>query len=62
MLSDLVGTMLTENYNINPELLLSTEWDSKELEITQQLNTIISNSDNLQMRTLRDSIHSKAKC
>lgn len=60
MPADIVDTMLTENYNINSELLLSTEWDSKELEITQQLNTIISNSDNLQMRTLRDSINSKA--
>lgn len=59
MPADLVSTMLTENYNINSELLLSTEWDSKESEITQQLNTIISNSDNLQMRTLRDSINSK---
>ena len=60
MPADLVHTMLPESYNINSELLLSTEWDSKESEITQQLNTIIDKSDDLQMRTLRDSINSKA--
>ena len=57
---DLVHTMLPEGCNINSELLLSTEWDSKEAEITQQLNTIIDDSEDLQMRTLRDSINSKA--
>lgn len=60
MPSELVDSMLPENYNINSELLISTEWDSKEAEITQQLNTIIADSDDLQMRTLRDSINSKA--
>jgi len=60
MPDDLVHTMLPESCNINSEVLLSTEWVSKEAEITQQLNTIITNSDNLQMRTLRDSIDSKA--
>lgn len=60
MPADLVRSMIPENYNINAEILVSTEWDSKEAEITQQLNTIIANSDNLQMRTLRDSINSKA--
>ena len=60
MPDDLVHTMLPESCNINSEVLLSTEWDSKEAEITQQLNTIVTNSDNLQMRTLRDSINSKA--
>ena len=57
---DLVHTMLPEGCNINSELLLATEWDSKEAEITQQLNTIIDDSEDLQMRTLRDSINSKA--
>lgn len=60
MPADLVHSMILENYNINAEFLVSTEWDSKEAEITQQLNTIMENSDNLQMRTLRDSINSKA--
>ena len=60
MPADLVHSMIPENYNINAEFLVSTEWDSKEVEITQQLNTIITNSDNLQMRTLRDSINNNA--
>ena len=60
MPDDLVYTMLPEGCNINSEVLLSTEWDSKEEEITQQLNGIIANSNDLQMRTLRDSINSKA--
>lgn len=60
MPDELIRTMLPEGYNINSEVLLSTEWDSKEAEITQQLNSIVSSSDNLQMRTLRDSINSKA--
>ena len=60
MPDELVRAMLPKGYNINSEVLLSTEWDSKEAEITQQLNTIIASSDDLQMRTLRDSINSKA--
>ena len=60
MPDELIRTMLPEGYNINSEVLLSTEWDSKEAEITQQLNSIVSSSNNLQMRTLRDSINSKA--
>ena len=60
MPDELVHTMLPESCNINSEVLLSTEWDSKESEITQQLKAIIANSDDLQMRTLRDSINSKA--
>ena len=60
MPEELVHTMLPESCNINSEVLLSTEWDSKESEITQQLKAIIANSDDLQMRTLRDSINSKA--
>ena len=51
MPDDLVYTMLPEGCNINSEVLLSTEWDSKEEEITQQLNGIIANSNDLQMRT-----------
>lgn len=60
MPDELIRTMLPEGYNINSEVLLSTEWDSKKAEITQQLNSIVSSSDNLQMRTLRDSINNKA--
>ena len=60
MPDDLVRAMLPKGYNINSEILLSTEWDSKEAELTQKLNTLIANSDDLQMRTLRDSINSKA--
>ena len=56
----LIHTMLPENCNMTSEVLLSTEWASKEVEITQRLNMIISQSDDLQMRTLRDSINSKA--
>lgn len=37
MPADLVHSMIPENYNINAEFLVSTEWDSKEMEITQQL-------------------------
>ena len=53
MPDELVRAMLPKGYNINSEVLLTTEWDSKEAEITQQLNTIIAGSDDLQMRTLR---------
>ena len=60
MPDELIRTMLPEGYNINSEVLLSTEWESKEAEITQQVNSIVSSSDNLQMRTLRDSINNKA--
>lgn len=60
MPEDLIRTMLPEGYNINSEVLLSTEWDSKEEEITQQINAIIDRSEDLQIRTLRDSINSKA--
>ncbi len=61
MPDELVRAMLPKGYNINSEVLLTTEWDSKEAEITQQLNTIIAGSDDLQMRTLRDSINSKGR-
>ena len=57
MPDELIRAMLSEGYNINSEVLLSTEWDSKEAEITQQLNSIVSSSHDLQMRTLRDSIN-----
>ena len=57
MPDELIRAMLPEGYNINSEVLLSTEWDSKEAEITQQLNSIVSSSHDLQMRTLRDSIN-----
>ena len=60
MPDELIRAMLAEGYNINSEVLLSTEWDSKEAEITQQLNSIVSSSHDLQMRTLRDSINNNA--
>ena len=60
MPDELIRAMLAEGYNINSEVLLSTEWDSKETEITQQLNSIVSSSHDLQMRTLRDSINNNA--
>ena len=60
MPDELIRAMLSEGYNINSEVLLSTEWDSKETEITQQLNSIVSSSHDLQMRTLRDSINNNA--
>ena len=60
MPDELIRAMLPEGYNINSEVLLSTEWDSKEAEITQQLNSIVSSLHDLQMRTLRDSINNNA--
>lgn len=53
----LLDSMLSEYYSLHSDVLLSTDWDTKETEITQQLNAIIAHSENLQMRTLRDSIH-----
>lgn len=57
---EVIDSMISANYNINSELLISTEWHKNSKQIIKELNKIVSNYDNIQIRTLQDSINSKA--
>ncbi len=60
MPSYLVEQILPDGFDLNSELLVSTDWNNKEATVTEEVKQIVSEIDSLQIRTLRDSINSKA--